>query len=209
MPIEIQADSKPRLQLWLDGDDSIDALHNGEQTIWIVGREHLLDFVSENALSKWDEDPWFPANYGELAREAGDKNGAIARADGAGIDLPAHRLKTAIEMVTNGTSWDADEFTMWTPATPAADIGPFILETDRTPNDWFIEIAFDRDEFRERFGARSCPDCPTVFKDDDGVLDHRITCPTCNDYPEAVKRNLSKLRDAHQGVLAVMAPRTE
>lgn len=182
-------------------DEEVPTVHNEDNTIGVVDRKHIDAYVAAWGLVRYD-DP-FPLDHRQINQQSqwGEYKDFFHAADRAGIGLTADRLGAALQYVNpNPPVWevDADEFILWT---PTGEVYPYVLETSLTPFEFLVECQWgSRDAFAAQFGATSCVDCEALF--DEKV----IRCPECQDYPEAVQKNLEGLSEKHPGVLAILSP---
>jgi len=195
----------------VDGEGEIDmtGLLSDEQEVGLARKTNLDELITKFGLQKRDKE--FPATHKAARQQAKDYPSDIFDYEELEegvytcLNLPAFRK--AIRLLTGGGNYEPENFTLWRPTRPvehgdSRNFGPWVIESDRTPAEWFRYRVFGgEDEFREEYGVTECERCDSHF--DEKVID----CPECETYPPTVWEYVEAMQDEYNGVLCLIMPK--
>jgi len=192
-----------------EGEIAMTGLLSDEQEVGLAKRKNLGELITKFGLQEREED--FPATHKEAQAQADENPSDIFDYEELNegvytcLNLPAFRK--AIRLLTGGGNYDAEDFTLWRPTRPvehgdSENFGPWVIESDRTPVEWFRYRAFGGEsQFRHEYGVESCERCDSHF--DETVID----CPECETYPPQVWEYVEAMQDEYDGVLCLIMPK--
>lgn len=189
-----------------EGELTMLTLTNAEQSVGIVHRKHLGDLITKFGLQRFEEPT--PPNFVQIKHQATDVLDDFFwladESDPKTWGLRTPRLTEGLRAATGGGRYDESNYSIWRPTRvghPGNEetIYPFVIESDRAPDEWLIHRELgSTDDFLDDFGISYCDWCE---EDKDETF---AVCPDCERIPDAVHNVLETMREKHPGVLVVI-----
>lgn len=207
--LDVQTTSIDFPDLGGEGEITMTSLLADEQEVGLTPKSNLGDLITKFGLQEYERD--FPETHKEIRSRGDDLPSDFFACeeleDGVYTCIAVPALRKAIRLLTGGGQYDADNFSLWRPTRPVEhegsdNFGPWVIESDVTPVEWFRYRAFGgEDEFREEFAVRECERCDSHFDED------RIECPECETYIPQVWEYVETMQAEHEGVLCLVMPK--